>query len=206
MKNLFNIDNPVWVFMGKLVDILILSSLWLLCSLPVVTIGPSTAALYYVTLKLANNEEGYTVRSFFRAFQDNLMPGIPLGIGAVLVGVFLGCDLYLYSQIDGKVGIVLLWGTLILTSVYLMTLVYLFPLVARCDTDWKHILVMAFVMSIKNFGWTLLMIVTAVCLFAIGLFVMAPVLVIAIGGTAYIHAKILNLLLREYKLELSKEQ
>ena len=48
--------------------------------------------------------------------------------------------------------------------------------------------------------------VTAVCLFAIGLFVMAPVLVIAIGGTAYIHAKILNLLLREYKLELSKEQ
>ena len=93
MKNLFNIENPVWVFMGKLVDILILSGLWLLCSLPVVTIGPSTAALYYVTLKLANNEEGYTVRSFFRAFKENLMPGIPLGIGAVLVGVFLGCDL-----------------------------------------------------------------------------------------------------------------
>lgn len=206
MKNLFNIENPVWVFMGKLVDILILSGLWLLCSLPVVTIGPSTAALYYVTLKLANNEEGYTVRSFFRAFKENLMPGIPLGIGAVLVGVFLGCDLYLYSQLDGKVGIVLLWGTIILTVVYLMTLVYLFPLVARCDTDWKHIIVMAFVMSIKNFGWTLLMIVTAVCLFAIGLFVMAPVLVIAIGGTAYIHAKILNMLLREYKLELSKEQ
>ena len=57
MKNLFNIENPVWVFMGKLVDILILAGLWLLCSLPVVTIGPSTAALYYGTLKLANNEE-----------------------------------------------------------------------------------------------------------------------------------------------------
>ena len=68
MKNLFNVENPVWVFMGKLVDMLILSGLWVICSLPVVTIGASTAALYYVTLKLANNEEGYTVRSFFFFF------------------------------------------------------------------------------------------------------------------------------------------
>ena len=87
-----------------------------------------------------------------------------------------------------------------------MTLVYLFPLVARCDTDWKHIIVMAFVMSIKNFGWTLLMIVTAVCLFAIGLFVMAPVLVIAIGGTESIPAKIIKMLTGEKKMEVSKEQ
>ena len=53
MKNLFHVENPVWVFMGKLVDMLILSGLWVICSLPVVTIGASTAALYYVTLKLA---------------------------------------------------------------------------------------------------------------------------------------------------------
>ena len=51
MKNLFNVENPVWVFMGKLVDMLLLSGLWVICSLPVVTIGASTAALYYVTLK-----------------------------------------------------------------------------------------------------------------------------------------------------------
>lgn len=202
MKNLFNVENPVWVFMGKLVDLLVLSGLWVILSLPVVTIGASTAALYYVTLKLASNEEGYTVRSFFHAFKENLIPGIPLGVGSLAVGVFLGCDLYMYSKIDGKIGIVLLWAVIILTAVYLMTVVYLFPLMARCKTDWKHLLAMAFVMSIKNFGWTLLMIVSAVCLFAIGLFVMAPFLVIAIGGTAYIHSKILNLLWKEYNLGL----
>ena len=40
MKNLFHVENPVWVFMGKLVDLLILSGLWVILSLPVVTIGP----------------------------------------------------------------------------------------------------------------------------------------------------------------------
>ena len=116
MKNLFNVENPVWVFMGKLVDMLILSGLWVICSLPVVTIGASTAALYYVTLKLANNEEGYTVRSFFHAFKENLIPGIPLGIGALAVGIFLGCDIYMYSQLDGKMGIVLLWAVIVLLA------------------------------------------------------------------------------------------
>ena len=130
------------------------------------------------------------------------MPGIPLGIGVLAVGVFLGCDIYMYSQIDGKIGIVLLWAVIILTAVYLMMTVYLFPLMARCKTDWKHLLVMAFVMSIKNFGWTLLMIVSAACLFAVGIFVTAPLLVVAIGGTAYIHSKILIMLWKEYHLGL----
>ena len=202
MKTLFNVENPVWVFMGKLVDMLILSGLWVICSLPVVTAGASTAALYYVTLKLADNEEGYTVRSFFRAFRENLIPGIPFGLGAIAVGIFLGCDIYMYSQMDGQMGVVLLWSVIILTVLFAMTAVWLFPLTARCRTDWKHLLVMAFVMSVRNFGWTLLMLVSAVCLFAIGLFVTAPLLVIAIGGTAYIHSKILNMLWKQYDLSL----
>ena len=46
------------------------------------------------------------------------------------------------------------------------------------------------------------MLVSAACLFALGLFVMAPLLVVAIGGTAYIHSKILNMLWEEYHLGL----
>ena len=81
MKNWFQLDNPFWIFMGKLFDMVLLSVLWLVFSLPVVTIGASTTALYYVALKLANNEGGYTVRSFWQAFKQNLIPGIPLGMG-----------------------------------------------------------------------------------------------------------------------------
>ena len=40
------IDNPFFRFMGKLGDLVILSVLWLLCCLPVVTIGASTTALF----------------------------------------------------------------------------------------------------------------------------------------------------------------
>ncbi|MFQ9510793.1 MAG: DUF624 domain-containing protein, partial [Lachnospiraceae bacterium] len=59
MGGLFNLDNPVWRFIGKLVDVALLNLLWIICCIPIVTIGPATTAMYYVTLKLVRDEEGY---------------------------------------------------------------------------------------------------------------------------------------------------
>lgn len=198
MKGLFQMENPVWIFMGKLVDIFVLTMLWFLTSLPIITIGVSTTALYYVTLNLANNEEGYVVRSFFRAFKKNLRQGILAGIFIIAGGVFLGCDIYIYYHMEGSAGTILFWSSLILIAVYSMTVLYLFPLMARCQIDLKHLFAMAFVMAVKNFGWTLFMIVITVCLLFVGIFVMAPLLAVAVGGAVYIHSKILNMLWKEY--------
>lgn len=203
MRNLFNPENPVWVFMGKLVDMLVLTVLWVITSLPVVTIGASTAALYYVTLKLVNDEEGYVAPSYFRAFKENLRQGIAAGILVIAAGVFLACDLFVYYHSEGSVSVILLWASMILTVFYLMMVLHLFPLMARCRTDLKHLFVMAFVIAVKNFGWTLFMLVSAVCLLAAAIFIMAPLLIISIGGIAYIHSKILNMLWKEYHLELA---
>ena len=53
LQGFFNYDNPVWRFIGKLGDLILLNILWIVCSIPVFTIGASTTAVYYVTLKLA---------------------------------------------------------------------------------------------------------------------------------------------------------
>ena len=74
MGKMFDIDNPVWRFMGKVTDMFFLTCLWLLFSLPVVTIGASTCALYYCSMTLASNKEGYirdTDVPRLLAFRDN---------------------------------------------------------------------------------------------------------------------------------------
>ena len=75
MGSLFNLDNPIWRFMGKLVDVFILTLLWAVCCIPIITIGPASTAVYYVTLKLVRDEESYTVRSFFKSFKENFKQG-----------------------------------------------------------------------------------------------------------------------------------
>ena len=112
MGSLFNLDNPIWRFMGKLVDVFILTLLWAVCCIPIITIGPASTAVYYVTLKLVRDEESYTVRSFFKSFKENFKQGSVIGIIMTLLLVFFLYDIYAYfmmgTQISRILGIVFL--------------------------------------------------------------------------------------------------
>ena len=50
-RSLFDSESPLSRLLGRLLDIVVLSVLWLVCSLPIVTIGPASAALYYSCAK-----------------------------------------------------------------------------------------------------------------------------------------------------------
>ena len=52
----FGIDNPFFAFMGRVGDILILNILFVITSIPIVTIGMSLSAMYRVTLRMARKE------------------------------------------------------------------------------------------------------------------------------------------------------
>ena len=67
----FNLaDNAVTHALSKICDMVCLNIMWLICCIPVVTIGASTTALYSVMLKMVKNEEGYIFRGFFKAFKE----------------------------------------------------------------------------------------------------------------------------------------
>lgn len=68
---IFSLDGPVYRGLEKLFNLMLLHILWIVCSIPVFTIGASTTALFAVMLKLVKGEEGYIVKTFFRAFRDN---------------------------------------------------------------------------------------------------------------------------------------
>ena len=71
MDRLFNMDNKFFTVMGRVADLIMLNVVFLICCLPIVTIGASLTALHYVTLKMTRNEESYIIRSFFKSFKQN---------------------------------------------------------------------------------------------------------------------------------------
>ena len=72
---LFNMDSGFARFMNRAIDVLELNILWIIFSLPIFTIGASTCAAYYVTLKMVDEEEGYVGKMFVKAFKDNFKQG-----------------------------------------------------------------------------------------------------------------------------------
>ena len=69
MRQLFNPEKGIWRFLGWLGDLLVLSLLWVVFSLPVVTMGASTAALYDSVAACFRREEQDYLGRFFRTFR-----------------------------------------------------------------------------------------------------------------------------------------
>ena len=72
--------SSLGAFLRVLFDLMVLNILWLICSLPVVTIGASSSALCSVSLKLARGEPVATVQTFFEAMKRNLVQALLLGL------------------------------------------------------------------------------------------------------------------------------
>lgn len=69
MRHFFNADNFFWKCFDKLADVLILSLLWFICSLPVVTAGAASTALYDAAVHTVRRNEPDLLRRFFRTFR-----------------------------------------------------------------------------------------------------------------------------------------
>ena len=86
---IFNPENSIWRVTGKLVDLMILSVFWLACSLPVVTLGPASAALYHTVVQCIRGSRRDSWTLFFRTFRDNLKVGVLTTLVVLAVGVAL---------------------------------------------------------------------------------------------------------------------
>ncbi len=192
MAKLFDMDNPVWRFMGRVADAFLLTVFWAIGCLGVVTAGASTTALYYVTLKMAENKECYLWKSFWKAFRDNAKQSTVIWLIVLVLGIFFGGDLYWYYHLEGPFGTFGFWLFVVLTFLYLLMAVLLFPLSARLDAGVKKQFFFAFMTALKDPGWTLFLLVITLCFLALGIFVFWPLLLFAAGGCAYLHSLVLS--------------
>lgn len=149
--------NKLFILGGKLADLMVLSGLWLLCCLPVVTIGPSTAALYYsVNKRFGQKAEDNPSALFFHSFKDNLKQGILLTIIYIVFCGFIAFDIA--ASRNGIAGFTLPEGyemfayVLILPVVF--TVFYIFPCISRYSNTVKNSLMNSFLLSATHIGHT----------------------------------------------------
>lgn len=144
-------------FMEKLVnwahigcDLVLLNILWLVCSLPVVTIGASTAALHTVARKMAAGEP-YTVWSgFWQGFKENWKQGTAVTVILGLVMLVCLADFTIGVSNPGTIGMVCqIVGALgMIAAVFTLTMAY--PLLTRYRMRLSTVLRNALLLSLSN--------------------------------------------------------
>lgn len=69
MGGLFDPENKFWNFVSKLGNVVSLSVLWAVTSLPLVTVGAATAALYDFYFRLVEDKEDMVTHGYFTAWK-----------------------------------------------------------------------------------------------------------------------------------------
>lgn len=139
-KDIFQPDNLFSEVMTKIFDILLLNFLWLVCSLPVVTFGASTTALYYMMMKLVRDEESGIVKGFFKAFRENFRQAFAVtGLFLVFAAV-LAVDFHVLGQMGTGSASVMYGGCCALLVFGTAVFGYAFPLLAKFDNTVKNTL------------------------------------------------------------------
>ena len=135
MNQIFNPENFFWKCFDKMADVVGLSLLWFMCSLPVVTIGPACAALYDASARCVRGGEGSPYGRFLRPFRREFKSGALCSLtwGTALLLLFFGHNiaLDLARQSGSKPMLALAAAYLVLLLVPAGMLCWLFPLLSR---------------------------------------------------------------------------
>lgn len=182
MSNWLNPDNKFFSFMGKVFDVLVLNTIWLLlCApLPVLTIVwiaktenflfliltlltilpivPATTALYYAIVKSVRKERSYAIKEYFRSFLRNFKQGSIFTLIAILLVFVLYID-FEYSlslmQAQESSGSIYFGVFIVISLLFGALYTYVCPILSRFDMKVGGILKTAFVMSARHLLTTL---------------------------------------------------
>lgn len=124
-------NRIIWVI-NKIVDMVFLSALWVVCSIPIVTIGASCAALYHTVTKAIREDTGYPVRSYLQSFKSNLRPTILFTLFTeIMLAVFAFVIFYCYKNPMGFLTQFYAVFSLICIILTLLVQIHTFSLIGR---------------------------------------------------------------------------
>ncbi len=201
MGRVFNFEGPVFTFLSRVADLFWLNLLYILCCIPVVTVGAATTALYYVTLKMAKDEEGYITRSYFKSFKENFIQATIIWVILLVVMVIMFIDLRIANGgnltdffDNPAVSNVVIVAVGVMAIVILMTVTYVFALLAQFDNTVINTVKNAFLISVRHLPYTFLMIVVTAIPYVLIWFSPAMLILVLImfSATAYINSKSFN--------------
>ena len=198
-RNIFGFDGSFINICDKIFDVMALGFLWILCSIPIVTIGASTSALYYAMVKCIKKGNGYIAREFFHSFRLNLLSGCFIWILVVAATFAMHLNIgILMKETDGYVGLFFIC-VYALTSIWILAFAcYVFPALARFDMSSGWLIKLAMYMTVRYFGTTLALLLVLACTGAI--IWRFPILVIfAPGPVIFLMSEFLERVLKKHE-------
>lgn len=153
--NLLNEDNVIHIFLNKLGDIIVANLLFLVCCIPIITIGPALTALYHCMLRTVKGNNNGTTKTFFRAFKENFRQSLIVWLGLLAFGFILFLNIRFLQNTASVVSKPLFYVSLGIAGLVIILALYIFPVIAAFANTTVNLLKNAYVFAFLHFPSTL---------------------------------------------------
>lgn len=150
MDKFFDSENPLMVFLSRLVDLVVLNVLTVCTSMLIVTAGGALTAMNNVLLHLVRRDETYVTTMFWTSFKKNFRQGIPEGLLVLAAAVITAVDMWALHGSESKAATLLMIVITVIAMFMAATFVYMFALQSRYENTVRGTLVNAFRLAIGN--------------------------------------------------------
>ena len=176
-SKLYEIGSVLW-------DIVALSLIWLVFSIPIVTSGASSAALYFALYRRVIKDSDAAIPDFMRSFKSNLRQSVPLSLLYTFFAALIGFNIHIARF--GLGGIMLpdwyLPFAILLIVPFVILYPFAYPYLARFSTDTKHIIMNSAAIASMNFGKAFLLFI--ISFVSLALMVLFPPCVLVVPFVA----------------------
>ena len=156
MQKFFSLDSPFMRAMSRIADLMILNLLFLLTSIPIVTIGAGLAALYTVCFRLGTDDEGSTSKDYFRAFKENFKQATVLWLILLLIMGTAFLNAAFFYTLGGLFHLIwIIAAALLVLALFIFS--YAFPLMSQFESPSMQIFKNSLILSVAYLPRSILM-------------------------------------------------
>lgn len=143
------------IFIRKFWKMLQVNLIYLLCSLPVITLGLSNAGLTLITRNFTREKPVFIAADFFGAIKKNWKQALPMGIINTAGALLIWFDIWYFYQAGGMVSLLLTAVVAMIGIFFFFMKYYTYYLMITFDLSLKQIyknsLILAFAGLPRNF-------------------------------------------------------
>lgn len=161
MGGLFDQDRAFWRFINKATDLVILNVLFVLCCLPIITIGPAYTALYYTIMKTVRKGRGYLFKNFLHSFKQNFVQGSMIWMIILIIGSLLGMTVISLwdGAASGGMAQFGLWTAIIIAFFLVLLFIYVFPVLSRFEFKLGTMFAFSYLIAVRYIAYSILLVI-----------------------------------------------
>lgn len=193
--NIFSSDGWFTRIFGTLGDIILVNILFIICSIPVFTIGASMSGMYYALMRKQRTDDGGIAKLFFKGFKDNFKQATGAWLLYIVISFVFSMDFRLFGNGGPQENRLMYYASVVMFVLVSFIAIYIFPVIAAFENKLKELIIQSIYLAARNIIFTVIImilytlpvyvLISNTQVFLVGIFVL---IICGFGMIAYISS------------------